>query len=729
MSSVREQVAIYRQRGWYCVPLRPRSKSPARRDWTNLRLQPEVFPENSNIGIILGEPSGWLVDVDLDCPEAIELADQYLPPTPAITGRPSSARSHRWYIAVGASTEKHTDGAGAMIVELRSTGAQTVVGPSIHPSGENYDVLDNEPATVPAPMLAACVKALADAVIVRRGGSVTPDKPTSPPLSPTDASDVETRAIAYLAAMPPAVSGSGGHSQTYAAATALVHGFGIDVDRALAILAAEYNPRCNPPWSEKELRHKVKQAATKPHDRPFGWLRDESLTEPSVDPVDLSAFMTKPTVVASLDEKPGSKLTTTLDPGHLPERLFEVPGFVRRVMDFTLANAPYPNVGLAFCGAMALQSFLAGRKVATTGDLRTNIYLLALAGSGTGKEFPRKVNSQVLFQIGESKSIGDKFASGEGIQDALARSGKMLFQNDEMDGVLRQINLDRDNSRESIPNILLTLYTSAGDVYPLRVKANQKDAIHVDQPHLTLFGTATPQHFYESLSKRMLTNGFFARLNIIDVGKRGKGQTPGSARNLPDAILDVAKWWADFEPGGGNFMSVHPKPNCVPFTGDAEAAITELREQTEVEYDKADDAGDEVARTAWSRTCEHAKKLALIYACSENHVEPKITLSAVRWASEFALHQARRQLYLASVHVAENPFHAECLRLKKRLSDRPDRTMARREIMRSMTLKAHDFDQVILTLMQQEEIEPVTIQTKTKPAQGYRLIEPAEIRQ
>ncbi len=34
--------------------------------------------------------------------------------------------------------------------------------------------------------------------------------------------------------MPPAVSSSGGHSQTYAAATALVHGFGIDPDGALA---------------------------------------------------------------------------------------------------------------------------------------------------------------------------------------------------------------------------------------------------------------------------------------------------------------------------------------------------------------------------------------------------------------------------------------------------------------------------------------------------------------
>ncbi|MEL6894720.1 MAG: bifunctional DNA primase/polymerase [Planctomycetota bacterium] len=76
MSSVREQVAAYRQRGWWCVPLRVGSKSPARRDWTKLRLEPEVFPDPGNIGIILGEPSGWLVDVDLDCEEAIELADQ-----------------------------------------------------------------------------------------------------------------------------------------------------------------------------------------------------------------------------------------------------------------------------------------------------------------------------------------------------------------------------------------------------------------------------------------------------------------------------------------------------------------------------------------------------------------------------------------------------------------------------------------------------------------------------
>ena len=409
------------------------------------------------------------------------------------------------------------------------------------------------------------------------------------------------------------------------------------------------------------------------------------------------------------------------DPGPIPECLFHVPGFISQVMNFTMTNAPYPNIGLAFCGAMALQSFLAGRKVCTPGDLRPNLYLLALASSGTGKDFPRKVNSRVLFEVGLVGGLGDKFASGEGIQDALVRSNAMLFQNDEMDGVLRQINLDRENRRESIPNILLTLYTSANDVYPIRVKAGQKETIHIDQPHLTLFGTATPQYFYESLCQRMLTNGFFARMIVVDVGKRGVGQTPGSARHLPDSIVETARWWAEYQPGAGNLQDAHPEPQVVPFTSEATLAIEQLQRMTEAEYDRAEDSKDEVARTAWSRTCENATKLALVYACSENHENPVIDLPGVEWATAFAMHQTRRQLFLASTYVAENPFHAECLKLLRKLREAPDCQMQRQHLLRAMRCKAADFDQIISTLIQQGDIVAAEIPTKTKTAQGYRL--------
>jgi hypothetical protein len=103
--------------------------------------------------------------------------------------------------------------------------------------------------------------------------------------------DLERRAVAYLDAMPPAISGQGGHNATYAAASALVHGFGLDPTAAFGLLWNNYNPRCQPPWSERELRHKVDNAGSKPHDRPYGWLRN---SEPAVSnngaAVDLSGM-------------------------------------------------------------------------------------------------------------------------------------------------------------------------------------------------------------------------------------------------------------------------------------------------------------------------------------------------------------------------------------------------------------------------------------------------------
>jgi hypothetical protein len=413
------------------------------------------------------------------------------------------------------------------------------------------------------------------------------------------------------------------------------------------------------------------------------------------------------------------------DPGPIPEHLFQVPGFVSQVMDFTLANAPYPNVGLAFCGAVALQSYLCGRKVCDSGDLRPNLYLLALASSGTGKDFPRKVNARVLFEIGHIDSLGDKFASGEGIQDALARNNAMLFQTDEMDGVLRQINMDRENKRESIPNVLLTLYTSANDIYPLRVKAGQKEACHIDQPHLTLFGTATPQYFYESLSQRMLTNGFFARLIIVDIGKRGEGQTPGSARHLPERVIRTAQWWAEFQPGTrrANLIDVHPEPRIVPCTPEAREVISTLQHQTEREYDLAHARNDEVARVAWSRTTENAKKLALLYACSENHENPVIDLLAVQWAMAFAMHQTRRQLFLASSYVAENPFHAECLKAIRKLREAPGGELTHSALLKRMKIKSKDFKDLMETLLQRGDVVGLPIQTAGRSGILYRLAE------
>jgi len=434
--------------------------------------------------------------------------------------------------------------------------------------------------------------------------------------------------------------------------------------------------------------------------------------------VDLSGILALPTTAADESQPPPSPAPP--DPGLLPPDLLHVPGFVGEVMDFCLATAPYPNLVLAFCGALALQAFLAGRKVRDGGDNRTNIYLLGLAHSSAGKDWPRKLNTRIVHEVGLSGSLGERFASGEGIQDALFKQPSMLFQTDEIDGMLQSINKAKDARHEAIMSTLLTMYSSSNSVFPMRRKAGKETPGVIDQPGLVIFGTAIPNHYYEALSERMLTNGFFARMLILEAGQRGAGQEP-SIRDLPPRVIETARWWTEFSPGKGNLEHWHPVPKVVPHTDAATSLLVEMRHEAETEYARAEEAQDAVGTTVWGRVSEQVRKLALLHAISANAREPSIDADGVQWARRLVMHQTRRMLCRVTDHVAENPFHAECLKLMRRLRESPGRVMARNKLMRAMHAKLADFDQMIATLLMQGDIECVEIPTRTKPAQGYRL--------
>jgi replicative DNA helicase len=81
--------------------------------------------------------------------------------------------------------------------------------------------------------------------------------PTPAKLAPQQ--DIERRASAYIAKMPPAIAGQNGHAATFEAAIMLARGFALSEEQTYRLLC-EYNARCVPPWNEKELRHKAKGA-------------------------------------------------------------------------------------------------------------------------------------------------------------------------------------------------------------------------------------------------------------------------------------------------------------------------------------------------------------------------------------------------------------------------------------------------------------------------------------
>jgi Bifunctional DNA primase/polymerase, N-terminal len=129
------------------IPVPKAAKSPGRDDWQNERHTLEdverLWSNGQGIGCLWGVPSHGFCDVDLDWHEASIAADEILPRTRTF-GRPDSPKSHRIFLVTDEvpKTKKfvvsadEAQGGGRMVVELLSTGAQSLLPPSWHESGQ-----------------------------------------------------------------------------------------------------------------------------------------------------------------------------------------------------------------------------------------------------------------------------------------------------------------------------------------------------------------------------------------------------------------------------------------------------------------------------------------------------------------------------------------------------------------------------------------------------------------
>jgi hypothetical protein len=169
------------KRGIEVVPVVRHGKAGVA-NWDKLKVTPENaayhFSGEQNLGVRLGAASGGLVDIDLDCQEAVAISQRLLPPTDMISGRAGNPCSHWFYRSDLHESEKsasiqYRDLDGTVICELRTGGdgaaALTVVHPSVHPSGELIEWFeDGEPANVCGDALKRAIAKCASASLLSR---------------------------------------------------------------------------------------------------------------------------------------------------------------------------------------------------------------------------------------------------------------------------------------------------------------------------------------------------------------------------------------------------------------------------------------------------------------------------------------------------------------------------------------------------------------------------------
>ena len=176
-TDIRRAAERYLRAGLAVIPVPAGEKNPNRPGWQNERWTVEdvskLWKNGQGIGILWGEPSSGLVDVDLDWPEARIAARRILPPTRTF-GRPGAPESHRIIRVTGRApkTKRYKtggDGDDRSVVEVLSTGTQSLIPPSLHASGERREWHgDRTAAEMDGVALAEGVADIATAALIAR---------------------------------------------------------------------------------------------------------------------------------------------------------------------------------------------------------------------------------------------------------------------------------------------------------------------------------------------------------------------------------------------------------------------------------------------------------------------------------------------------------------------------------------------------------------------------------
>ena len=171
---VQRQARICLNRGWGIVAIRRGQKRPVIKGWPTSKLSlnelQDAFAADDGIGVILGDVSGGLVDVDVDAEEGLTAAGIFLPETDRGHGRKSKIVSHRLYLVnPSPAKEQFADVDSTMLIEIRSTGQQTLIPPTVHPTGERIRwEATGDPGCVDAETLRRAVRKVAAVAILAR---------------------------------------------------------------------------------------------------------------------------------------------------------------------------------------------------------------------------------------------------------------------------------------------------------------------------------------------------------------------------------------------------------------------------------------------------------------------------------------------------------------------------------------------------------------------------------
>lgn len=419
---------------------------------------------------------------------------------------------------------------------------------------------------------------------------------------------------------------------------------------------------------------------------------------------------------------------TAYDVPDYPQHLLRPGGIVQEIANWILQTAQKPQPILALAAAMSVVGTVLGRKVATTSGLRTNYYLVGVAGTSAGKDHARKCIKTLFHAAGMSSLLGgEEIASGSALLARAAEHPNSLFQIDELGLMLKSVAQKGAGPHlSSIVTNLMKLFSSAGTVYHGTEYADRKAKARqdIEYPCIGLHGTTTPETLWPALGSQDVVSGYLNRMILMFVPDvRVAKNFDAGIGQPPDKIVEWMKAARDMQCG---ITGLDPaSPIELPFAGHAKDIMRRFDEWIEDHMENAKSSG---LAPLWGRAWEHAAKIAIGMACARYDANAlkttasggglEIDPTSAQWAVDFVKFTMTVQEIQVASRMGDSDFDRqaqETLRVIERAGaeGRTHAELATRSRM-FRALKPTDQDAVLDSLKRREAISLVQF----KPSSG-----------
>lgn len=314
---------------------------------------------------------------------------------------------------------------------------------------------------------------------------------------------------------------------------------------------------------------------------------------------------------------------------NLPLDFHHPGGFVEDVMNHINTTSVCPQPVFALGAALSLAGILYGRRVQSEDGQRTNLFVMTVGHTSSGKNAPLKAIANILDAANATHLRLGQVTSDSAIEWALKREPRQIALIDEAGHFFCGVSDPnaKGSPQHAIKPALLELWSSANGRWKgkQRVPRDGKDTppVEIENPHFCLYGTTQPQILFESMSRNDLRDGWLAR-NLFFISQTRPKPAVNPLVKIPNSILAEVLGWKSTMTG---------PVTVIPTTDDARAVFAAFNDEIYAKMLEADKTGDET-NYLYGKALENATRVALILAVSRGGERGTIDICDAEFATK-----------------------------------------------------------------------------------------------